>query len=176
MFPTDGDSTALLTFKELVDATGESERTLRYYLHLGLLEGPSSSGPNARYHRDNVKKVHWIRQRQRDGMGLREIQQELQGGWMPAPSARQPAAAPVAGGQGSLAFLQSHGRAPAAASLPRKGAGQQREVWERTVLDEGIELWVKRPLDPHRQRLLVQLLAKTEQFFNGAKSAPWEEP
>jgi hypothetical protein len=58
----------------------------------------------------------------------------------------------------------------------RKGPVLQRETWERTVLEDGIELWVRRPLDPHRQRRLTQLLARAEEYFNSGKRAAQEEP
>lgn len=182
------DIPATLTLKELVDATGESERTLRYYMQLGLLSGPSAPGPGARYSADNVKRVDYIRSRQRDGLGLRDIQREFGQQLAPLsasapspeihsdPRASQPArqqpalfAAPV----DTLAHLKGAGAAPEPTWTRRDSQKRstswppQREQWERQALDDGIEVWVRRPLDPHRQKLLTQLLAKADELFGG---------
>lgn len=177
---TGQDGAAALTFKELVEATGESDRTLRYYLQLGMLFGPTAAGPAARYSADNVRRVEYIRARQRDGLGLRDIQRELaqqtaataaQLGHLaeaPRPPQRTaPAVAPAA--IDTLAHLLG---STADASKGR-GDGQRsaggrvglREQWERHGVDDGIEIWVRRPLDPHRQKLLTQLLAKADELF-----------
>jgi hypothetical protein len=167
-----------LTLKQLIDQTGESERTLRYYMQLGLLDGPTSSGSAARYTIENIKRVAHIRQRQREGVGLREIQRELA-----APAKAQqaslfsptvpPTVSPTAAmpALDALEYLQRQGLVPPAprpAPRPRRpGWPPDREQWERQVLDDGIELWVRRPLDPHRQKLLHQLLDRAEELFSG---------
>lgn len=164
-----------LTFKELVDLTGESERTLRYYLQLGLLSGPSSAGPAARYAGDNVRRVEYIRGRQRDGLGLRDIQRELRGAEpRPSPIGSEAPGRPAGAAIDTLAHLRG-GEASADSALGRRDGTRRaatwapaRESWERQVLDDGIELWVRRPLDPHRQKLLGQLLAQAEALFAGA--------
>lgn len=160
-----------LTLKQLIDLTGESERTLRYYMQLGLLSGPTSSGPTARYSPQNVRTVAHIRQRQREGVGLREIQREL----MQLPAEPGPLFAQARGPGSSapatdaLEYLQRQGLA-APRALPRARRSSwppEREQWERRAIDDGIELWVRRPLDPHRQKLLMQLLDRAEELFMG---------
>lgn len=175
----DRDNT--LSFAELVERTGESERTLRYYVHLGLLAGPAEKGPAARYPASHVERVAWIRAQQALGVPLRQVAQELhkmdRAGQLPlgltdeldvAPGAQ----APMTRGAG-LQYLLSAGlldagKTPRGTSWPKADPGQwepERTRWERLVLADGIELHVRRPLDTWTQRKVERLLKQAGAIF-----------
>ena len=67
-----------VTLTELAEQTGESARTLRFYVMQGLLRGPDASGPRARYPFEYVARVRWIRERQSEGLSLGRIARDLQ--------------------------------------------------------------------------------------------------
>ena len=186
-----------ISLTDLSLATGESERTLRYWVQFGLLSGPLEKGPAARYPADHVARVAWIRGRQAEGVPLKSILRELQrqdreaAVLLPGPAARaadpqrpgEPAGRPAESRTAIQEYLaranllpQQAGRAPTPAAPPvpansavsRPPAGEwnpPRTRWEHLLLDDGVELLIKRPLDTWRQRKVERLLRYAATLF-----------
>lgn len=176
-----------VTLTELAEQTGESTRTLRFYVMQGLLRGPDASGPRARYPFEYVARVRWIRERQSEGLSLGRIARDLQaldaaGLPLPTSSHDGPAEAPPRASSASSALdylrhaglLKGHGppaAAPAASPAPAAvdaSADPTRSTWERVLIAEGVELHVRRPLDPFTQRRVKQLLQQARDIFRKA--------
>lgn len=178
-----------VSLTELSQATGESERTLRYWVQFGLLSGPLEKGPAARYPADHVARVAWIRGRQAEGVPLRAILTELakQERSQAALATPQSAAPPQAQGQTAIqeylarANLLSQ-KGPRSAPLPPANSAvtlpppaewnPPRSRWEHVQLDDGVELLVRRPLDTWRQRKVEKILRYAATLFANPGSAP----
>ena len=227
-----------LSLVELCHHTGESERTLRYWIQFGLLSGPAEKGPAARYPMEHVALVAWIRDRQAEGVPLKAILVEVErqardaalrartlAAAEPAHPHRPHGSAGSQGGAGpggqNLSAIQeylaranllthrSNGseQAPLPRSLPlqpslplqtslpplpslplppslpmplpllpplpsgpsaRQSGGEwnpPRTRWDHLLLDDGVELLVKRPLDTWRQRKVEKLLRYAATLF-----------
>jgi DNA-binding transcriptional MerR regulator len=180
------DPTVSLT--ELSQATGESERTLRYWVQFGLLSGPLEKGPAARYPADHVARVAWIRGRQAEGVPLKAILTELAKQDRPQADPPAPVTAAAAQAPGQTAIQEYLARAnllsqkgtrtasvPAPNSLvsmpPSAEWNPPRSRWEHLQLDDGVELLVKRPLDTWRQRKIEKLLRYAATLFANPGSA-----
>ena len=61
------------TLQQLAEASGEKERTVRYYQQLGLLRQPGQIGPGAHYGEDDRLRLLLIRRLQGDGRSLADI-------------------------------------------------------------------------------------------------------
>lgn len=67
-----------LTLTELADASGLQPRTIRSWVAQGLIPGPLSRGPAARYPADQLERILAIRtMKDRLGMSLSDIRHEL---------------------------------------------------------------------------------------------------
>lgn len=165
-----------VTLTELAEQTGESARTLRFYVMQGLLRGPDASGPRARYPLEYVGRVRWIRARQSEGLSLGRIARDLQAldaAGLPPPTA--PTAASPGAPSSAVEYLRRAGLlashpepSPAArpGAVPPDGAvDPSRSTWERVVLADGVELHVRRPLDPFTQRRVKQLVQQARDTF-----------
>jgi DNA-binding transcriptional MerR regulator len=177
-----------VTLTELAEQTGESTRTLRFYVMQGLLRGPDASGPRARYPSEYVARVRWIRERQSEGLSLGRIAKDLQaldaaGLPLPTSSHASPVEAPrPPAGSSALDYLRhagllpKHGppaAAPAPAPVPSPSAvdasaDPARSTWEHVLIADGVELHVRRPLDPFTQRRVKQLLQQARDLFRKA--------
>lgn len=174
-----------VTLTELAEQTGESPRTLRFYVMQGLLSGPDASGPRARYPFEHVARVRWIRARQSEGLSLGRIGRDLQAldaaGLPPPTPSTDPAPDAVPGAPAPpsaveylrrAGLLAQHAAAapdpPPAAVAPEAFVDPTRSTWERVLLADGVELHVRRPLDPFTQRRLKQLLQQARDIFRKA--------
>lgn len=174
------DPTISLT--ELSQTTGESERTLRYWVQFGLLSGPLEKGPAARYPAEHVARVAWIRGRQAEGVPLKAILTELSRA--ERHQVERPPAQAVTdnNSQGRTAIQEYLARAdllthkvasPVSAPPPISSASPPssaewnppRSRWEHVQLDDGVELLIKRPLDTWRQRKVEKLLRYAATLF-----------
>ncbi|MSP92821.1 MAG: MerR family transcriptional regulator [Myxococcales bacterium] len=154
--PADADH---VTIDDLALTSGESRRTIRYYMLNGLLAGPSGQGPAARYPAGHVDRLRLIRRMQDQGLQLSTIRDALDR--LDDGSVRSALSAPVA--------MPS---APAAASGPREGpVGSARSQWERFELDIGVELHVRRPLPVSANRRVQRLLEYAEKLRLGKTSS-----
>lgn len=68
------------TLSELAAETGLPERTIRYYIARGLLEGPVRGGRGAAYTGAHVERLKEIQRLQSKGLMLAEISRILGGG------------------------------------------------------------------------------------------------
>ena len=174
-----------VTLTELAEQTGESTRTLRFYVMQGLLRGPDASGPRARYPFEYVARVRWIRARQSEGLSLGRIGRDLQhldAAGLPLPtSSADPSTDALPGAparSSAVDYLRHAGllpqraaatpEPPLAAAAPEAAVDPARSTWERVPLADGVELHVRRPLDPFTQRRLKQLLQQARDIFRKA--------
>jgi len=65
-----------LTLAELATESGVPERTIRYYIARGLIAGPARSGRGAFYTGEHLERLQAIRQQQRQGLTLAEIERQ----------------------------------------------------------------------------------------------------
>lgn len=144
--PADG-----LTLDELCADTGESRRTVRFYILNGLLTAPSGAGPAARYPRGHARRLRVIRALQAEGRQLAAIRELLE----QTPEAeldgllRREPPRPPAGSTPSAAPGVSDELSP---------AGLYRSQWDHLTLWAGVELHVRRPLGTAAQRRVQKLL------------------
>lgn len=179
-----------VTLTELAEQTGESTRTLRFYVMQGLLRGPDASGPRARYPFEYVARVRWIRERQSEGLSLGRIAKDLQAldaAGLPLPTSSQDrpveASPRASAGSSALDYLRHAGllprhdpppaapAAPAASPSPAAldaSSDPARSTWEHVLIADGVELHVRRPLDPFTQRRVKQLLQQARDLFRKA--------
>ncbi len=150
-----------LTLEELKDQSGVTPRTIRYYMLNGLLAGPTGAGSAARYPPGHVPRLRAIRLLQDDGRQLAAIRAELDavsdddllaGRWRPNLSSAR--ASP--GVQGRLF----------ADSSPRPDPTTTRTQWEHFVLEDGVELHVRRPLSTSANRRVQELLRFADKLRN----------
>jgi DNA-binding transcriptional MerR regulator len=67
------------TLQDVVDLSGVTPRTVRYYIAQGLLPSPEGAGPAARYTEAHLARLRLIRQLQREHLPLAEIRTRLAG-------------------------------------------------------------------------------------------------
>jgi DNA-binding transcriptional MerR regulator len=64
--------------EELSQLSGLSRRTIRYYIQIGLLEGPSGEGRGARYGRNHLDNLEKIRRLSEWGVSLEAVRNVLE--------------------------------------------------------------------------------------------------
>jgi DNA-binding transcriptional MerR regulator len=64
---------------ELANLGAVTPRTIRYYISQGLLRGPASSGPGAKYDDRDLARLRLIKRLQREHLPLAEIRNHLDG-------------------------------------------------------------------------------------------------
>ena len=64
---------------ELADLGAVTPRTVRYYISQGLLRGPATSGPGAKYDDADLARLRLIKRLQREHQPLAEIRSHLDG-------------------------------------------------------------------------------------------------
>lgn len=175
------------TLSELADLAKVSHRTVRYYVEQGLLEGPVTSGPGARYSEDSLGRLLLIRKLAAEHLPLAVVRARL--GQMspgelrsaaPAPASAldyirsikgepaQPAAQllPPASSTGSVAS----GPSIPASSRAAPPAAEQRAQWDRFTLSPDVELHVRRPLTRETARAIRELIQRAQELFEGERT------
>jgi len=122
---------------ELADLGGVSRRTVRYYVHEGLIPPPLGVGRGDHYGREHLDRLLQVKALQEAGRSLDEIRQLLDGGG--------PAARPVVA---------------EARPLPR-------EVWRRLTVAPGVELHVSGDVRLPSPARLQELAAWCRLHLNG---------
>lgn len=74
-----GAANAELSLADLATESGLTQRTIRYYISRGLLEGPARGGRGAFYTTEHVKRLREIQDEQRRGLTLTEIERQTAG-------------------------------------------------------------------------------------------------
>lgn len=77
-----------MTLGELATATGVPERTIRYYIARGLLQGPKQRGRHAHYTHQHLECLQEIAHLKHDGQSLATIAEEIRGDGSPAIPSR----------------------------------------------------------------------------------------
>lgn len=98
---------------ELATLAGTSGRTVRYYIQLGLLDGPDGETRAATYGQRHLDRLVQIRKWQESGFTLEQIREAIAEGLKPSAAARRPAP------PGSV------------------------EVWSRITIADGVELQIE---------------------------------
>ena len=105
-----------LSIGELVQASGVSRRTVRYYVQRGLLAPPLGAGRGHFYRPDHLEKLLLIKELQGRGLGLEQIRVRLEGGGgadrvkrLPTPAIELATRIRLPGG---IEILLSHGTRP----------------------------------------------------------------
>lgn len=172
---------------ELADLASVTPRTIRYYITQGLLRGPATSGPGAKYDDIDLARLGLIKRLQAEHQPLAEIRTQLEAlgddailqlhDETPAPppdsaldyirrvtgrSRAAEASAPYL----SRAFMTAPS-APAtpapAPSMAPPGPGPdvrlERSQWERIDLAPDVELHIRRPLGRATAKRVDRLIA-----------------
>lgn len=160
---------------ELADLGAVTPRTIRYYISQGLLRGPATTGPGAKYDDTDLARLRLIKRLQREHQPLADIRNHLdrlgdeeilrsveETTPMPAESALDyirrvttphrlgEPATPVYG-----LMSPDHATTAVDAAVPASGAPEpapsddvrlERSQWDRIDLAPDVELHVRRPL------------------------------
>jgi DNA-binding transcriptional MerR regulator len=162
-----------LTLPELADRAGITPRTIRYYIQIGLLPSPGTSGPGPHYDESYLDRVRLIKRLQRAHMPLAEIRKQLAEIDDQAVHGLVQSFQQVKSGQVSESAL-SYVRPLLAASLPRDLASiEPPEVplqpthsqWDRIALSPDIEVHVQRPLSRRTNRVLDEIIRHAQRLF-----------
>jgi len=179
------------TLKELAEAAGKKQRTVRYYQQLGLLRQPGQIGPGAHYTDEDRLRLTLIGQLQAEGRSLTEIAAHLatldQTGLreealrygsaldyvrsvLGATPGATSGAAPVAGStpavSSSRAVLVGGPIAHSTGSAGVAGSPQPAQ-WERIEVVPGIELHVRQPISAARRRAIAAYIARARNDIEG---------
>ena len=155
------------TLKELADAAGEKERTVRYYQSLGLLRQPGQVGAGAHYDDDDRLRLRLIRQLQAEGRSLTEIAAhfaKLDESALRDEALRHGSALDYVRsvlGEATPEFVVN-----ASQSAPPPPTPETAQ-WERIELAPGIELHVRHPITSARRRLIAAYIARARNDLEG---------
>ena len=129
------NSERTFNLEELSQLTGQSMRSIRYYIQIGLLEKPTGVGRGAHYTSKHLNQLLEIRKWQQAGLSLERIQALLQ-----APE--------------SVDLLPPK---------PERKSGSL-EVWSHLVIADGIELMIdprRADLSPQQVKVLAQAVMES---------------
>lgn len=151
---------------ELVEVTGVSPRTIRYYIAEGLLPPPQGAGPAAVYtagHRDRLLLIGRWKERH---LSLREIRRRLAGLGDAKVRAELATGDAAEASPPAIPPEEPSASPPPAASSPAPVVPPPaREHWERVVLADGIELHIRD--DRRHERLLLDALIRQARALLG---------
>lgn len=183
-----------LDLSELAEATGVSQRTIRYYVQQGLLPSPGTRGPGTRYDRSMVERLQLIKLLQRHHWPLSKIRDHLERlddagvrrelAHPPAPQVSESALTYVRDVLGGRARERGglRLRSPASAELegdesegpfaPLRAAASRsrwelkRSTWEQIRLAPDVELWIRRPATREQNKLVERLVQAARDYFS----------
>jgi DNA-binding transcriptional MerR regulator len=144
--PAPDDRQQGLTLGQLVEGSGVSKRTIRYYVQNKLIASPGR-GAHALYPLSDVDRVHLIRRWQDLGRTLAEI-----GGVLACMSDAEVAVA-----------LKESAKPPGLRRQCREAT-----TWDHIELADGVELRIRRPGSTESNRLADQMLAACEDVLRRA--------
>lgn len=183
--PTDAEPRYSLT--ELADLASVTPRTIRYYITQGLLRGPATSGPGAKYDDVDLARLRLIKRLQAEHQPLAEIRAQLEAlgddailqmeGATPAPPPdsaleyiRRITSRPRAAETPTPYLMRASMTAPTAPAAPASSPSMaplaavpdvrlERSQWERIDLAPDVELHIRRPLTRATAKRVDRLIA-----------------
>jgi DNA-binding transcriptional MerR regulator len=157
-----------VTLTQICDATGVTERTVRFYIQQGLLPPPDSHGPKASYPDAALARLQVIRHWQDRHLPLAEIRRLLEGMSEAGIRALADGASAPAGDAAAYAQALLQGRSTAAPVPPPavRPVSPPRGLWERFQIAPDIEVHVRRPLTKADNRRLDEWLAEAARIFS----------
>ena len=132
-----------LSLKELSEASGETPRTIRYYIAEGLLDGPDTMGCNAGYPPEYKERLELIKKLRWQGHSLARIREMLATPNQVEAIIPKEFAAP----------------GPAYVSGSRSGTPPITSTWEETILGGDIKVSIRVDTEPVRKQIVIQALA-----------------
>lgn len=141
------------SIKDLVRQSGETKRTIRYYVQLGLLPPPERAGRGASYNDEHLTLLRRIRQLQGDGYRLQQVRERLSSPSMPtnrreaAPALDALAAsmpAPLLRALAAPRYAVPKSSRPAASTVGGGDRNHTRlQLWRRVSITPDIELHIR---------------------------------
>ena len=177
-----------LSIKDVCAKAGVTPRTIHFYIQQGVLPPPDGGGRGARYTEAHLGRLQLIRRLQKEHLPLNEIRRQLDTlsddqvlralmGGSPSPKARSSALdyiQSVKSRAGARPFARpSRPTLDAVASVTPDAAAPsptRHSQWERIVLNEDLELHIRRPLSRERNRFVDKLLAFANQMTKDDQS------
>lgn len=173
-----------LTLKDLCEESGLSERTIRYYMAEGVIPPAPRSGPGVRYPRAHLTRLRLIRKWQDANLSLEQIRKLIADAndteverMVQSPKVRvipDPEAAGSAADYVRKVLGKTSGAARSPTQAPRTpapdpqdmpGSPISRSQWERFVVDEDVEIHVRRPLSHAKNRRVDALLQEARRLL-----------
>jgi DNA-binding transcriptional MerR regulator len=156
-----------MTLKELAEATGLSERTVRYYQSLGLVRQPGQVGAGAHYSETDRLRLRLV-QELSGRMTLGQIAEHFktldESGIREEALKYGSALDYVRSVLGEPAALESVVNSTQAAVRP---PAAQIAVWERIEVVPGVELHVRQPISVARRRAIAAYVALAQREIEG---------
>ena len=178
------DTEPRYSLTELADLASVTPRTIRYYITQGLLRGPATSGPGAKYDDIDLARLRLIKRLQAGHQPLAEIRTQLEAlgddailqlhDETPAPPDSaldyiRRITSPPRVAEAFLAYpmsgISDAPTAPPAAALSMAPPAQapdarlERSQWERIDLAPDVELHIRRPLARATAKRVDRLIA-----------------
>jgi DNA-binding transcriptional MerR regulator len=152
-----------MTLTQLAERAEVTPRTIRYYIQIGLLPAPGTSGPGAHYDAGYVDRIREIKRLQRAHLPLAEIRKRLVDEEdvgkreQAAPHAPAPA---MAMREPSFAVREDDRMDRETPPPP-----PSRSQWDRIALGPDIELHVRRPLSRNTNRILEEIVQHAQDLL-----------
>ena len=134
------------TIEDLVEKTGFSRRTIRYYVQEGLLDPPAGRGRGGFYFDSHLQRLMHIRRLQAQGLKLAAIAGIVLG-------RGQPESAVVA--------------APSTVDLPAP------DTWEHYTLAPGVDLSVRHGLEAEMRGKIDRIMRAARAILNEEEKHDW---
>ena len=165
------DTEPRYSLTELADLASVTPRTIRYYISQGLLRGPATSGPGAKYDDVDLARLRLIKRLQAEHQPLAEIRTQLEAlGDDAILQLRDETPAPPDSALDYIRRITSPPRAPSAPAPPVAALSMallapapdvrlERSQWERIDLAPDVELHICRPLARATAKRVDRLIA-----------------
>jgi len=167
-----------LTLKELVEESGVSERTVRYYMANGIIPPAPRSGPGVRYPRGHLTRLRLVRRWQEENLPLEQIRKlladltDVEVERLYQKEVRTPEPEPEARGSAADYVKKALARSATRPRMPTQlpldeptEAPVARSTWERYVVDDDVEIHVRRPLSTPQNRRVDALLKEARRIM-----------
>lgn len=169
-----------LTLKDLCEESGLPERTVRFYMAKGIIPPAPRTGPGVRYPRAHLTRLRLLRKWQDAQLPLEQIGKLLAGlddaGVERMYRSQTAETARAAGGSEVGSATDYIRKALGKTSSPTHPAAQMpplpptedtfaRSQWERFVVDDDVEIHVRRPLHHTKNRRVEALLQEARRLL-----------